>query len=308
MSGSSGGPAARRAVVIVSGGDAVSPFTTPTESCAEGLAAGNTDTALREHLLGAGYEVYTSPAMNGRGVVRDQDGFGAFMGQPTVLPDHLTVNSIGDIDLAGEHLARFLTFLVTEFGVAELDIVGHSMGGLFSRAALRVLARAGSPLRIRSLTTIGTPWDGAMLAEHSNGFMPIEELHGDAFATRAVELFRDHSAGVVGAPQQITRSYLRGWNDYQAGILDDVPVTLIGGDHFHVEGADRRYLPFDGIVSASSALAESVPLAVAPHRTCLAFPDTHSIFVSDAIQAPWESALTWDPRVLTVVADAIAGA
>ena len=32
------------AVVIVSGGDAVSPFTTPDQACATGLAAGNTDT------------------------------------------------------------------------------------------------------------------------------------------------------------------------------------------------------------------------------------------------------------------------
>ena len=36
------------AVVIVSGGDAVSPFTTPDQACATGLAAGNTDTAIRE--------------------------------------------------------------------------------------------------------------------------------------------------------------------------------------------------------------------------------------------------------------------
>ncbi len=55
------------AVVIVSGGDAVSPFTTPQQACASGLAAGNTDTALRQHLLDAGYVVYTSPAMAGRG-------------------------------------------------------------------------------------------------------------------------------------------------------------------------------------------------------------------------------------------------
>jgi hypothetical protein len=66
------------AVVIVSGGDAVSPFTTNDQACATGLAAGNTDTAIREFLIGKGYTVYTSPAMNGRGQVTDQQGFGAF--------------------------------------------------------------------------------------------------------------------------------------------------------------------------------------------------------------------------------------
>jgi triacylglycerol lipase len=57
------------AVVVVSGGDATSPFTTPEQACATGLAAGNTDTAIREFLLKQGYTVYTSPAMAGRGPV-----------------------------------------------------------------------------------------------------------------------------------------------------------------------------------------------------------------------------------------------
>ena len=56
---------ASQAVVIVSGGDATSPYTSKDEACATGLAAGNTDTALREFLLKQGYTVFTSPAMAG---------------------------------------------------------------------------------------------------------------------------------------------------------------------------------------------------------------------------------------------------
>ena len=63
---------ASTAVVIVSGGDATSPFTTADQACATGLAAGNSDTALREYLLKQGYAVFTSPAMAGRGQVVDQ--------------------------------------------------------------------------------------------------------------------------------------------------------------------------------------------------------------------------------------------
>ena len=48
----------------------------PDQACATGLAAGNSDTAIREYLLGKGYTAYTSPAMNGRGQVVDQQGFG----------------------------------------------------------------------------------------------------------------------------------------------------------------------------------------------------------------------------------------
>jgi hypothetical protein len=72
------------AVVIVSGGAAVSPFTTPTEGCRSGLAAGNTDTALRESLLNAGHQVFTSPAAAGEGEVVEDTGWGGFSGAPIV--------------------------------------------------------------------------------------------------------------------------------------------------------------------------------------------------------------------------------
>lgn len=114
--------------MIVSGGAATSPFTTPDQACATGLAAGNTDTAIRGFLLNQGYTVYTSPALAGRGPVTDQTGFGPFGDCPITLPENMTVDSTGSIDTAGEHLTRFLTYLHTDKGVNEVDLVGHSMG------------------------------------------------------------------------------------------------------------------------------------------------------------------------------------
>lgn len=99
---------ASQAIVIVSGGDATSPFTTPDQACATGLAAGNTDTALRQHLLEQGYTVYTSPAIAGRGQVVDQTGFGPFGICRSPCPENAVVDSTASIDTAGEHLARFL--------------------------------------------------------------------------------------------------------------------------------------------------------------------------------------------------------
>jgi len=128
-----------RALVIVSGGDAESPFTTPQQACASGLAAGNSDTALREHLLAAGHMVFTSPAKSGPGTIAASLGFGGFADGPDPLPAVLTVNSVGDIDQAGHNLAAFWMYLQQTYGVTELDVVGHSMGGLFARAAIRVL-------------------------------------------------------------------------------------------------------------------------------------------------------------------------
>jgi pimeloyl-ACP methyl ester carboxylesterase len=127
-----------RAVVIVSGLASTSPFTTPQNACDTGLAAGSADTAIRDHLLSKGRTVYTAPMMAGRGQV------------------------------AGEHLARFIYYLHTDKGVDEVDLVGHSMGGLYAHSAIRALATTDSPVKVRSLVTVGTPWQGSYLADRGS--------------------------------------------------------------------------------------------------------------------------------------------
>ena len=56
-------------------------------------------------------------------------------------------------------LAAFVRWLGAEHGFESVDLVGHSMGGLFSRAAIRELRPDGP--RVERLVTLGTPWDGA---------------------------------------------------------------------------------------------------------------------------------------------------
>jgi triacylglycerol lipase len=302
-----------QAVVIVSGGNATSPFTTPDQACATGLAAGNTDTALREHLLAKGYTVYTSPAMAGRGQVTDQTGFGAFGVCPVTLPDNMTVDSTASIDLAGEHLARFLTWLHTEKGVTEVDVVGHSMGGLYSRAAIRVLATTGSPVKVRSLTTLGTPWQGTYLSDYANGALPLTDCLGDKLCENAMAAMKAEVTRLMaGSGREVNRAFLMGeggWNDFQSGVLDDIPVVLIGGKRFTAPGrANPAVWPNDGLVALRSALAEDIGDPVLPHRRCHIFDDTHSIFVSSEAGLEWPTALTWDPQVLDVVHQAIENA
>ena len=162
-----------RAVVIVSGLASTSPFTTPQNACDTGLAAGSADTAIRDHLLSKGRTVYTAPMMAGRGQVHDQTGFGGFSGCPAQLPDTMTVDTSGSIDLAGEHLTRFIDYLHTDKGVDEVDLVGHSMGGLYAHSAIRALATTDSPVKVRSLVTVGTPWQGSYLADLANSTVPL---------------------------------------------------------------------------------------------------------------------------------------
>lgn len=301
---------ASQAVVIVSGGDATSPFTTPDQACATGLAAGNTDTALREYFLKQGYTVFTSPAMAGRGQVVDQTGFGAFGVCPVTLPENMTVDSTGSIDLAGEHLARFLNYLHTEKGVTDVDLVGHSMGGLYSRSAIRVLTTTNSAVKVHSLTTIGTPWQGSYLSDYANGIIPLTDCLGDKFCESAMKGMKDEVTRLMaGSGREVNQAYLmgkNGWNEYQSGVLDKIPVTLIGGNKFTKSGqVNAAVWPNDGLVALQSALGKDISDAVLPHRRCYSFENTHSIYVSNAAGLDWNTALTWNPQVFETVRKAI---
>ena len=301
------------AVVVVSGGDAVSPFTTNEQACATGLAAGNTDTAIREFLVSKKYTVYTSPAMNGRGQVVDQQGFGAFGVCPVTLPENMTVNSTGSIDTAGEHLARFVNWLHDNKGVTDVDFVGHSMGGLYSRAAIRVLATTNAPVKVRSLTTIGTPWQGTYLSDYANDLIPFTDCQGDKLCETGMKDFRIRTLQLMsGSGREVNKAFLMGstgWNQFQSGVLDRIPVTLIAGKKFTLPGPGNPAVwPNDGIVAEESALATSINDPVLPHRRCHTFDDTHSIFVSDQAGLEWKTALTWDPAVFEVIDKALKNA
>ena len=301
---------ASQAVVIVSGGDATSPFTTPDQACATGLAAGNTDTSLREHLLKQDYTVFTSPAIAGRGQVVDQTGFGPFGICPVTLPENMTVDSTGSIDTAGEHLARFLDWLHTDKGVTDVDFVAHSMGGLYSRAAIRVLTSTKSPVHVRSLTTLGTPWQGSYLSDYANGNLPLTDCLGNHLCESALTGMKAEVLRLMsGSGREVNKAYLmgaNGWNQFQSGVLDEIPVVLIAGKRFIMPGkVNPAVWPNDGLVALSSAHAVDVTDPVLPHRRCYTVDDTHSIFVSNAAGLAWNTAMTWDPQVLDLVHQSI---
>lgn len=298
----------------MSGGDAVSPFTTPDSACGYGLPAGNTDTRIRRFLLDRGYQVYTAPAQNGRGVVVDPtpDSFGAFGEQPEVLGEQYTVNSVGDIDLAGEHLARFVGLLHDRYGVDEVDFIGHSNGGLYARSAIRTIGLLRIPVRVMSLTTLGTPWMGSYPLRWVFGEISDSDLMGQKFATAMAHDAPDHVRdGDLGLAQENTYHYMvgpKGWNEFQIGVLDRIPVYMVGGTWFTAEGGSEELWPNDGLVTAYSALAQGLPEAVAPLRRTREFRVTHSIFVSDAAgkllhdpDLTPSTAMTWNDEVLESV-------
>jgi hypothetical protein len=184
------------------------------------------------------------------------------------------------------------------------------MGGLYSRAAIRVLATTGSKVKIRSLTTIGTPWQGSYLSDYANDLIPLTDCVGDSFCGTSMKAFREEVLRTMaGSGREVNQAYLMGkdgWNQFQSGVLASIPVVLIAGKKFTIPGPGNPAVwPNDGIVAVQSALAKNVTDPVLPHRRCFTFDDTHSIFVSNAAGLDWKTALTWDPAVLDVLHQAL---
>ncbi|MFH1872975.1 MAG: alpha/beta fold hydrolase [Pseudomonadota bacterium] len=71
----------------------------------------------------------------------------------------------GDIDDYADGIARRIDEVLAATGAAQLILVGHSMGGLASRAYLRRFGKA----RVARLVTLGTPHQGTRLARLGPG-------------------------------------------------------------------------------------------------------------------------------------------
>lgn len=88
-----------------------------------------------------------------------------------------------DIRTAAELLGRHVEEVCARTGYREVDIVGHSLGGLIARYYVQ---RLGGDRRVRTLVTLGTPHAGTAVAplagahpivrQMRGGSAPIEEL------------------------------------------------------------------------------------------------------------------------------------
>jgi len=284
-----------RAAVIVSGGGSISPFTTPSAGCAVGLAAGGTDTAMRAALLDAGVETYTAPVMVGPGQALDDPGFGGFAEPPFVLPADMTIDSVGEIEASAAALSRFLEHLHSEYGVTEVDLVAHSLGGVISRSAHMQMTAVGSPAHIISLTSIGTPWLGSFVRHYDLDTMPMPEPAA-SFAFSLMGHIRQGGGLVAKADAPPV------WASGKDHGLDGLSLTRIAGTYFTGEGEPY---PHDGMVSRSSALAVDADPVVLPGAMCHEVRGVHSISFARVMDLPWDRSITWDPAVMDLVVDAI---
>ena len=286
----------QRAAVIVSGGGSTSPFTTPDAACSVGLAAGNTDTALRATLLEAGITTFTAPVTVGGGEAVADPGWSGFAEPPHVLPSDMTVDSVGDVEESAACLARFLGHLHVEYGVRDVDIVAHSLGGVIARSAHMQMHAAGAPVRIISLTSIGTPWLGSFVRHYDRESMPMPEPAA-SFAYSLMAHMRQGGRLVAQADAPPL------WSAGKEHGLDGLALTRIAGTYFTGEGEPY---PHDGMASRTSVFAAGADPVVFPSASCHEVPDVHSISFARVMNLEWERSITWDPRVMDLVVAAIA--
>ncbi|MCX4730045.1 triacylglycerol lipase [Streptomyces sp. NBC_01363] len=113
-----------------------------------------------------------------------------------------------DIRTAAELLGRHVEEICARTGHHEVDIVGHSLGGLIARYYVQ---RLGGDQRVRTLVTLGTPHGGTAVAplasahpivrQMRTGSAPIEELRMPApgCRTRFVSFWSELDRVIVPA-------------------------------------------------------------------------------------------------------------
>ena len=78
-----------------------------------------------------------------------------------------------DIRTAAELLGRHIEEICERTGSRQVDVVGHSLGGLIARYYVQ---RLGGDLRVRTLVTLGTPHSGTRVVPLANAHPIVRQM------------------------------------------------------------------------------------------------------------------------------------
>jgi hypothetical protein len=78
-----------------------------------------------------------------------------------------------DIRAAAELLGRRIEEICERTGARQIDVVGHSLGGLIARYYVQ---RLGGDTRVRTLVTLGTPHSGTRVAPLANAHPIVRQM------------------------------------------------------------------------------------------------------------------------------------
>ncbi|MDN0195221.1 alpha/beta fold hydrolase [Streptomyces sp. S.PNR 29] len=82
-----------------------------------------------------------------------------------------------DIRTAAELLGRHIEEMCERTGYEQVDVVGHSLGGLIARYYVQ---RLGGDARVRTLVTLGTPHAGTRVAPLANAHPIVRQMRPDS--------------------------------------------------------------------------------------------------------------------------------
>jgi pimeloyl-ACP methyl ester carboxylesterase len=209
---------------------------------------------------------------------------GAVLRELGYVPLYLHYNSGLHISQNGEQLAGLLEQLVAAWPepVAELALIGHSMGGLVARSASAHAERSGHGWRraLRALVCLGSPHHGAPLERGGNW---IDVLLGVFEPSRPLaRLGQLRSAGVTDLRfGNVLPEHWQGLDRFAFGGDDRIEAPLPEGVRCFAVAAQlfRRGVALlgDGLVPVDSALGRHGKLA---HT--LAFPEAHQLLIEGA--------------------------
>ncbi|WP_419997295.1 esterase/lipase family protein [Streptomyces boninensis] len=146
-----------------------------------------------------------------------------------------------DLRRAAEQLGRHIEEVCTRTGHREVDIVGHSLGGLTARYYVQ---RMGGAARVRTVVTLGTPHSGTRIAPALSAHPIVRQMRPDSDVIKELTL---------PAPGCRTR-FFAFWSD-----LDELMVPVdtariehqdLNAQNVPLKGVGHLALPVHGAVAA----------------------------------------------------------
>jgi len=240
------GATSDRALVVIQGGGAPHPYSTPWAACDGGPPQ------FVQALLDAGLPVFTAP-----GYSNTQVSTAGETGCPPQPPVDVQWNTSGYPTQTGQAVLGFLGYLNATYGYRTFDLVGYSYGGVVARATVAALKKqpaAGSMApafsyaltavaagaSIPSIITMNSPHFGSptydIAFDPATFTQPVLRSWGQEFADagaglRIFQVTEGAGAIQVLATQGHAKRDPRGWDARQVGVLNGVALTLMAGDY-----------------------------------------------------------------------------
>jgi pimeloyl-ACP methyl ester carboxylesterase len=166
-----------------------------------------------------------------------------------------------DIRIAAELLGRHIEEICERTGSSEVDVVGHSLGGLIARYYVQ---RLGGDARVRTLVTLGTPHSGTRVAPLANAHPIVRQMRPGS------QVIEDLSRPAPGCRTH----FVSFWSDLDH-LMDPLETARIDhpdllAQNIQVSGIGHLALP------VHPAVATGIRQALDSDRTGTAVPASHT--------------------------------